>query len=142
MHVAQLAVAQLQRICRHQFVAEGARHEAVGLPRLDPLRHDGVDLGGAGRPLAHPRVLAGRYYRAGGFGEILSQPSKFAPGGEKEGQFWLVFFPALTANVSFWAPLSLNIPDFSRYAYSQRDQMLGQALGLPTTMGLYAFIGV
>src|SRR6185503_3307318 len=52
------------------------------------------------------------------------------------------FFPALTANVGFWATLSLNIPDFSRYAYSQRDQVLGQALGLPTTMGLYSFIGV
>ncbi len=48
----------------------------------------------------------------------------------------------LTANVSFWATLALNIPDFSRYAHSQRDQVLGQALGLPTTMGLYSFIGV
>jgi NCS1 family nucleobase:cation symporter-1 len=52
------------------------------------------------------------------------------------------FSPALTANVGFWATLSLNIPDFSRYAYSQRDQAWGQALGLPTTMGLYSFIGV
>src|SRR5207244_9620817 len=51
-------------------------------------------------------------------------------------------FPALTANVSFWATLSLNIPDFSRYARSQRDQVLGQTLGLPTTMALYSFIGV
>ncbi|MBW8885646.1 MAG: cytosine permease, partial [Planctomycetia bacterium] len=49
---------------------------------------------------------------------------------------------SLTANVGFWATLSLNIPDFSRYAYSQRDQMLGQALGLPTTMALFSFIGV
>src|SRR5207237_6658797 len=71
-----------------------------------------------------------------------SQPSKFAPGGEKEGQFWAFFFPALTANVGFWATLSLNIPDFSRYARSQLDQVLGQAIGLPTTMGLYSFIGV
>jgi NCS1 family nucleobase:cation symporter-1 len=44
--------------------------------------------------------------------------------------------------VGFWATLSLNIPDFSRYAKSQRDQVMGQAMGLPTTMGLYAFIGV
>jgi NCS1 family nucleobase:cation symporter-1 len=49
---------------------------------------------------------------------------------------------ALTANVSFWGTLALNIPDFSRYARSQRDQVLGQAIGLPTTMGLYSFIGV
>ncbi|MFO0840584.1 MAG: NCS1 family nucleobase:cation symporter-1 [Phycisphaerae bacterium] len=87
-------------------------------------------------------LLGWAYKQAGGFGPILSQPSKFIPGGEKAGQFWLFFFPALTANVGYWATLSLNIPDFSRYAYSQRDQIAGQALGLPTTMALYSFIGV
>jgi NCS1 family nucleobase:cation symporter-1 len=87
-------------------------------------------------------LLAWAYVQAGGFGPMLSQPSEFGPGGKQEGHFWLAFFPALTANVSFWATLSLNIPDFSRYAYSQRDQVLGQVLGLPTTMGLYSFIGV
>jgi len=44
--------------------------------------------------------------------------------------------------IGFWATLSLNIPDFSRYAHSQRDQIVGQAAGLPTTMALYSFIGV
>src|SRR5256714_15647848 len=44
--------------------------------------------------------------------------------------------------IGFWATLSLNIPDFSRYARSQRDQVVGQALGLPLTMALYSFIGV
>jgi len=73
---------------------------------------------------------------------MLSQPSQFDAGRAKEGEFWKFFFPALTANVSFWATLSLNIPDFSRYAYSQRDQIVGQTIGLPTTMGLYSFIGV
>jgi nucleobase:cation symporter-1, NCS1 family len=87
-------------------------------------------------------LLAWAYRQAGGFGPMLSQPSKFVPGGSKAGEFWQFFFPALTAMVGFWATLSLNIPDFSRYAYSQRDQVLGQALGLPTTMGLYSFIGV
>ncbi len=82
------------------------------------------------------------YDQAGGFGPMLSQHSQFAEGGKRAGQFWQVFVPALTANVGFWATLSLNIPDFSRYAYSQRDQILGQAFGLPTTMGLYSFIGV
>jgi NCS1 family nucleobase:cation symporter-1 len=82
------------------------------------------------------------YQRAGGFGPILSQPSQFAPGQPKAGQFWKYFFPALTGMVGFWATLSLNIPDFSRYAKSQRDQVLGQAIGLPTTMALYSFIGV
>jgi NCS1 family nucleobase:cation symporter-1 len=80
--------------------------------------------------------------KAGGFGPILSQPSEFEPGHSKAGQFWKVFFPSLTGMVGFWATLSLNIPDFSRYAVSQRDQVIGQALGLPTTMALYSFIGV
>lgn len=76
--------------------------------------------------------------KAGGFGPILSQPSRFATTPE----FMKVFFPSLTAMVGFWATLSLNIPDFTRYARSQKDQMVGQALGLPPTMTLYAFIGV
>jgi nucleobase:cation symporter-1, NCS1 family len=87
-------------------------------------------------------LLGWAVWAAGGFGPILSQPSQFGPGGERAGQFWSFFFPALTANVGFWATLSLNIPDFSRYARRQRDQALGQALGLPATMALYAFIGV
>jgi NCS1 family nucleobase:cation symporter-1 len=87
-------------------------------------------------------LLAWAYGAAHGFGPMFAQPSQFAPGGPKAGQFWAFFFPALTAMIGFWATLSLNIPDFSRYAYSQRDQVLGQALGLPTTMGLYSFIGV
>jgi NCS1 family nucleobase:cation symporter-1 len=69
---------------------------------------------------------------------MLSQPAKFATTGE----FWAFFFPSLTAMVGFWATLSLNIPDFTREAKSQRAQMLGQFLGLNTTMPFYAFIGV
>ncbi len=87
-------------------------------------------------------LLAWAYNEAGGFGPMLSQQSQFVPGGAKEGQFWMVFFPSLTGMIGFWATLSLNIPDFTRYARSQRDQVLGQAIGLPTTMALYAFIGV
>ena len=82
------------------------------------------------------------YRNAGGFGPILSQPSAFDAGQPKAGQFWTFFFPALTGMVGFWATLSLNIPDFSRYAYTQRDQVVGQLVGLPATMALYAFIGV
>ena len=87
-------------------------------------------------------LLAWAYQRAGGFGPILSQPSAFDPGQPKSGQFLGFFFPALTGMIGFWATLSLNIPDFSRYARSQRDQVLGQTLGLPLTMALYSFIGV
>jgi NCS1 family nucleobase:cation symporter-1 len=87
-------------------------------------------------------LLAWAYYTANGFGPMLSTPSQFAPGQPKAGEFWVFFFPALTSVISFWATLSLNIPDFSRYAKTQRDQALGQALGLPPTMALYSFIGV
>jgi NCS1 family nucleobase:cation symporter-1 len=73
---------------------------------------------------------------------MLAKPSKFSTAGPEAVFFWPFFFASLTANVGFWATLSLNIPDFSRYAYSQRDQALGQALGLPTTMALFSFIGV
>src|SRR5712692_2226529 len=87
-------------------------------------------------------LLFWAYRRAGGFGPILSQPSAFAAGQPKSGQFFAFFVPALTGMIGFWATLSLNIPDFSRYACSQRDQIVGQALGLPLTMALYSFIGV
>ncbi len=83
-------------------------------------------------------LLLWAYLRAGGFGPILSKPDAFA----STADFLAFFFPALTGMVGFWATLSLNIPDFSRYATSQRAQVLGQALGLNTTMPLFAFIGV
>ena len=87
-------------------------------------------------------LLAWAYRNAGGFGPMLSQPSAFDPGQPKAGKFFGFFVPALTGMIGFWATLSLNIPDFSRYARTQRDQIVGQALGLPLTMALYAFIGV
>lgn len=87
-------------------------------------------------------LLYWAYSRAGGWGPMLAAPSQFGPGGAKEGQFWTAFAPALTAMVGFWATLSLNIPDFTRYARSQRDQVLGQALGLPLFMMAFSFLGV
>jgi NCS1 family nucleobase:cation symporter-1 len=75
---------------------------------------------------------------AGGFGPVLSAPSRFRTVGE----FVRFFIPSLTGMVGFWATVALNIPDFTRYARSQNAQMLGQALGLPLAMTLYSFIGV
>jgi NCS1 family nucleobase:cation symporter-1 len=76
---------------------------------------------------------------AGGLGNVLGGSSVLQKGS---ASFWTVFPGALTASVGYWATLSLNIPDFTRYARSQRSQMLGQALGLPLTMTAFAFIGV
>jgi NCS1 family nucleobase:cation symporter-1 len=61
---------------------------------------------------------------------------------KQQNDFWTIFPGALTASVGYWATLSLNIPDFTRYARSQKSQMMGQALGLPLTMTAFAFIGV
>lgn len=87
-------------------------------------------------------LLAWAYVTAGGFGEMLSAPSAFAPGGAKQGRFWPTFFVSLTGMVGFWATMALNIPDFTRFARSQRDQIIGQAVGLPVPMALFTFIGV
>src|SRR5215467_2818650 len=76
--------------------------------------------------------------KAGGFGPMLATPSKF----QSFSEFFRFFIPSLTGVVGFWATVSLNIPDFTRYARSQRDQALGQALGLPATMTFYSFIGI
>ena len=96
--------------------------------------------------LAAPLLLAGGVVllvwairAGGGLGSVLRQSERL---GGDVANFWAVFPAGLTAAVGYWATLSLNIPDFTRYARSQRSQMLGQALGLPTTMTAFAFIGV
>lgn len=75
---------------------------------------------------------------AQGFGPIFSRPSRFS----SDAEAWRVFGAGLTAMVGYWATLSLNIPDFSRFARSQRDQLAGQAMGLPATMAFFSFIGI
>jgi NCS1 family nucleobase:cation symporter-1 len=83
-------------------------------------------------------LLAWAYHAAGGFGTMLAAPSRFTSFPE----FLKFLVPALNATVGFWATVSLNIPDFTRFARSQRQQVIGQALGLPTTMTLYSLIGI
>jgi len=89
-------------------------------------------------------LLAWGVGEAGGFAAVLSADTVARVRGGVSGgfDFWRAFWPNLTAMVGFWATLSLNIPDFTRYARSQRDQALGQLIGLPTTMALYSFIGI
>jgi len=89
-------------------------------------------------PLAALALLFWAIDAGKGLGPILEQPSKFAT----NAAFWDFFFPALTGMIGFWATLSLNIPDFTRYAKSQKAQINGQAIGLPSSMTLFSFIGV
>jgi NCS1 family nucleobase:cation symporter-1 len=89
-------------------------------------------------PLAALALLFWAISAGNGLGPILQQPSKFAT----DAAFWDFFFPALTGMIGFWATLSLNIPDFTRYAKSQKAQINGQAIGLPSSMTLFSFIGV
>ncbi|MEP7165174.1 MAG: NCS1 family nucleobase:cation symporter-1 [Ferruginibacter sp.] len=89
-------------------------------------------------PVAALALLIWAIWAAKGLGPILSQPSKFATSAD----FWHYFFPALTGMVGFWATLSLNIPDFTRYAKSQKAQVNGQIIGLPPSMTFFAFVGV
>lgn len=83
-------------------------------------------------------LLGWAYHEAGGFGPMLSAPSRFA----NFSDFLKFLIPALNGTVGFWATVSLNIPDFTRFARSQRQQMIGQAIALPTTMTLYSLIGI
>lgn len=83
-------------------------------------------------------LLGWAVWRAGGVGPMLEQPSKF----HSVGEFWSVFVPSLTGMIGFWATLSLNIPDFTRFGRGQKEQMLGQTLGLPTTMLAFSAMGV
>src|SRR4029078_2985205 len=76
--------------------------------------------------------------RSNGLGPLLAQPGKFRTVAE----FLPVFIPSLTAMIGFWATLSLNMPDFTRFGRSQREQMIGQVVALPTTMSVFAAMGV
>jgi nucleobase:cation symporter-1, NCS1 family len=86
-------------------------------------------------------LLVWALVKAGGLGVVLEHGSNLTSPEQKES-FARLFFPILTGVVGFWATLALNIPDFSRYVRSQKDQVIGQAAGLPITMALYALVGV
>ncbi len=75
--------------------------------------------------------------RAGGFGPMLATPAQI-----HGPAFWAVFYPSVIGVIAFWATLALNIPDYTRYAKSQRSQMWGQALAMPLTMALFSFLGI
>ena len=76
--------------------------------------------------------------QAGGFGVLFQNSGKF----QTFGEFFPVFIPALTAMIGYWATLSLNMPDFTRFGKSQREQIVGQTVALPTTMVMFAAMGI
>jgi NCS1 family nucleobase:cation symporter-1 len=84
-------------------------------------------------------VLIWAFVKVGSVTEPFSASNRLT---EEGPGFWTLFWPSLAANVGYWATLSLNIPDFTRFAQSQRSQATGQALGLPTTMAAFSFIGI
>ncbi len=88
--------------------------------------------------VAFAALLVWILIKAGGVGPILSQPSKLGWGGK----FWTVFPPSLMGMIAFWATLSLNMPDFTRFGGSQRKQVAGQLLGLPTTMSFISIVSI
>src|SRR5688500_10913107 len=84
-------------------------------------------------------LLAWGFVAAGGIGTVFTTSAQLQQG---DAPFWALFWPSLAANVGYWITLSLNIPDFTRYAHSQRSQVVGQAIGLPVTMTAFSFIGI
>jgi len=83
-------------------------------------------------------LLAYMVTRAHGFGPVLSEPAALGWGR----RFWPVFFPSLMGMIAFWSTLSLNMPDFTRFGRGQRQQAVGQVLGLPTTMTFFSLLAV
>jgi len=84
-------------------------------------------------------LLAWGFVAGGGVGTVFTTSAQLQQG---DAPFWALFWPSLAANVGYWITLSLNIPDFTRYAQSQRSQVVGQAIGLPVTMTAFSFIGI
>ena len=84
-------------------------------------------------------LLVWGFVAGGGIGNVFSSSAALR---ENNLGFWTLFWPGLAANVGYWVTLSLNIPDFTRFAKSQRSQVVGQALGLPLTMTAFSFIGI
>src|SRR6266540_458660 len=117
----------------------------AGARGLRLVRHSGLDLLRAVENWAAPYVLVmtaillgWAIWRAQGLGSLLRDDGKF----QTLGEFWPVFIPSLTAMIGFWATLSLNMPDFTRFGRSQREQAVGQVVALPTTMTIFAAMGV
>ncbi|MDB4945172.1 MAG: Cytosine/purine/uracil/thiamine/allantoin permease family protein [Labilithrix sp.] len=105
----------------------------------------GMDIVRRFENLAAPFVLvmtaalvAWAIWRAHGLGAVMRDTGKF----HTLAEFWPVFVPSVTAMIGFWSTLSLNMPDFTRFGRSQREQAIGQVVALPTTMTVFACMGI
>jgi len=83
-------------------------------------------------------LLGWAIWRAHGLGPIMASPGKLTDAGA----FFAVFVPSLTGAIGFWSTLSLNMPDFTRFGQSQRAQVIGQTVALPSTMTVFAGMGI
>lgn len=129
-----LGISILQLVC---FLAFWALHVAVVIAGIESIKI----LESWAAPfliLSGIALLIWALRRVDDASALFSSQTNFAEGSS----FWKVFFPQLTAMVGFWATLSLNISDFTRYSKSQKSQVLGQVAGLPPTMTLFCFIGI
>jgi nucleobase:cation symporter-1, NCS1 family len=84
-------------------------------------------------------LLIWGFSAGGGVGNVFSASSKLVTDDQS---FWSLFAPGLAANIGYWITLSLNIPDFTRFAKSQRSQVVGQSIAMPLTMTAFSFVGI
>jgi len=106
---------------------------------MDVLRR--VERWAAPYVLVMTAILVGwAIWRAGGLGPILSRTSFDESAAHTT--FWAVAIPALTGTIAFWSTLSLNMPDFTRFGRSQKEQVVGQTVALPSTMTVFAAMGI
>ena len=108
----------------------------VALPEAIGLDKAGIAAGTRAVKVQYRRTEAGRITDSG-----LAEVKYAAGTADESSKFW-TYLLWLTAMVGFWATMSLSISDITRYAASQRDQVVGQFLGLPGTMVLYSFVGI
>jgi len=116
------------------FVIFWAINVAIAMrgPSNRPAR---TDRRAASGPFGDRLTLVGALERA------WLRPDPLAAAALHGPSFWSAFFPSVIGVIAFWATLALNIPDYTRYAKTQRGQMLGQVTSMPLTMAIFSFIG-
>lgn len=122
------------------IVTENGRE--TKLPYAKKIEYQIQKLPQKNKPISLTIVFSNDTHKSKPIVKTLIYTPGSAPNPPLKRDFWKIFFPLLTAIIGFWATLSLNIPDFTRYASSQKEHIVGQFIGLPPTMALYSFIGL